>query len=164
MGPPGTSGPWGPFSAALSRQLAGLENALHASDIWGVTQILALHLLVRTVVYKWRLNKNESWSFIWASITWAPSDPSCSLSWILGPTLGLCFYSSVCPSSEEFAFLLRCTAQLGPVHPSFPVSTSDLLVPFLVPQGILVLCPAWTCLSRLLHSSRSFLSSSLRSF
>lgn len=69
MGPPRTSGPRGPSSAATSRQLSGLGNALHASDTWGVTQILACHLLVkRTVVYKRRLNENKSRSFIWASI------------------------------------------------------------------------------------------------
>lgn len=69
---PRTSGPRDPPSAAPSRQLSRPGDAAHASDIWDVTQILALYLLVkRNVLYKARLNKNKSWSFIRASIAWA---------------------------------------------------------------------------------------------
>lgn len=69
---PRTSGPRGPPSAAPSRQLSRPGDAVHASDIWDVTQILAFHLLVkRNVLYKARLNKNKSWSFIRANIAWA---------------------------------------------------------------------------------------------
>lgn len=69
---PRTSGPRGPPSAAPSRQLSRPGDAVHASDIWDVTQILAFHLfLKRNVLYKARLNKNKSWSFIRAGIAWA---------------------------------------------------------------------------------------------
>lgn len=69
---PRTSGPWGPPSAAPSRQLSRPGDAAHASDIWDVTQILAFYLLAkRNVLYKARLNKNKSWSFIRADIAWA---------------------------------------------------------------------------------------------